>query len=241
MEPAELAGARVGIPGLTTTAWLVLRLIQPAAIPVEIPIVPFARIFEALEAGEVDAALLIHEGRLLYGDRGLHKVVDLGEWWLAEAGLPLPLGVNVIRRGLGAERIRAVSAILRESIRFALDHRSDLIAALAAEDRGEKSCRTRASRPLPQPLREHRHAVLRRRRAPGDRRAVRTRPRRRPDRRGEVAARLGALAPVDRALRAAPAERGGGGDRQRPRTRAHRELQRRRRRGRDSPAGSAPP
>jgi 1,4-dihydroxy-6-naphthoate synthase len=138
MDPAALAGARVGIPGLTTTAWLVLRLIQPAAIPVEIPIVPFARIFEALEAGEVDAALLIHEGRLLYRDRGLHKVVDLGEWWLEAAGLPLPLGVNVIRRGLGADRIRALSAVLRESIRFALDHRSDLIAALAAEDRGEK-------------------------------------------------------------------------------------------------------
>jgi 1,4-dihydroxy-6-naphthoate synthase len=138
MDPAALAGARVGIPGLTTTAWLVLRLIQPAAIPVEIPIVPFARIFDALAAGEVDAALLIHEGRLLYRDRGLHKVVDLGEWWLVEAGLPLPLGVNVIRRGLGGPQIAAVSAVLRESIRFALDHRADLIAALAAEDRGDK-------------------------------------------------------------------------------------------------------
>jgi 1,4-dihydroxy-6-naphthoate synthase len=137
-QPAALAGVRVGIPGLTTTAWLVLRLIQPAAIPVEIPIVPFARIFDALADGEVDAALLIHEGRLLYGERGLHRVVDLGEWWLAATGLPLPLGVNVIRRGLGPERIAALSAVLRESIRFALDHRGELIAALAAEDRGEK-------------------------------------------------------------------------------------------------------
>ncbi len=138
MAPAALAGARVGIPGVTTTAWLVLRLIEPAAIPVEIPIVPFARIFQALDAGEIDAALLIHEGRLLYRDRGLHKVVDLGEWWLGASGLPLPLGVNVIRRGLGGQRIAAVSAVLRESIRFALAHRADLIAALAAEDRGEK-------------------------------------------------------------------------------------------------------
>jgi 1,4-dihydroxy-6-naphthoate synthase len=138
IDPSALAGARVGIPGLTTTAWLVLRLIQPAAVPVEIPIVPFARIFDALDAGEVDAALLIHEGRLLYRDRGLHKVVDLGEWWLAEAGLPLPLGVNVIRRGLGAARIPVVSAVLRESIRFALAHRDQLIGALAAEDRGDK-------------------------------------------------------------------------------------------------------
>jgi 1,4-dihydroxy-6-naphthoate synthase len=138
LEPGELAGKRVGIPGLTTTAWMVLRLIEPRALPVEIPIVPFGRIFEALDRGEVDAALLIHEGRLLYRERGLHKVVDLGEWWLAETGLPLPLGVNVIRRGLGAQRIATVSAILRESIQFALDHRDDLIGALAAEDRGEK-------------------------------------------------------------------------------------------------------
>jgi 1,4-dihydroxy-6-naphthoate synthase len=133
----DLAGARVGIPGLTTTAWLVLRLIQPAAVPVVVPIAPFGRIFEALDRGEIDAALLIHEGRLLYPERGLHKVVDLGEWWLAETGLPLPLGVNGIRRALGDQRVRAVSTILRESIRFALDHRRDLIAALAAEDRGD--------------------------------------------------------------------------------------------------------
>lgn len=144
MDAAALAGARVGIPGLTTTAWLVLRLIQPAALPLEIPIVPFGRIFEALEGGEIDAALLIHEGRLLYPQRGLHKVVDLGEWWLGETGLPLPLGVNVIRRGLGGDRIRAVSAILRESIQFALDHRDQLIAALAEEDRGDKKLSDRA-------------------------------------------------------------------------------------------------
>src|SRR5215471_15096595 len=82
MTLADLAGARVGIPGASTTAWLVLRLIQPAAVGVEIPIAPFGRIFEALAAGEVDAALLIHEGRLTYEARGLQKVVDLGEWWL---------------------------------------------------------------------------------------------------------------------------------------------------------------
>jgi len=134
-----LAGARVGIPGASTTAWLVLRLIQPAAVGVEIPIAPFGRIFEALAAGEVDAALLIHEGRLTYEARGLHKVVDLGEWWLAETGLPLPLGVNVIRRALGAEKIARVSAVLRASIRWALDHRDEIIDAIAREDRGDKN------------------------------------------------------------------------------------------------------
>lgn len=134
---AALAGKRVGIPGLTTTAWLVLRMIEPRAIPVEIPIFPFGRIFEALARDEVDAALLIHEGRLLYPERGLELVVDLGVWWQETVGLPLPLGVNVIRRGLGGGRIAEVSGALRASIRWALDHRADLIRALAAEDRGE--------------------------------------------------------------------------------------------------------
>ena len=139
MTSAQLAGARVGIPGLTTTAWLVLRLIQPAAVPVEIPIAPFAGIFEALERGEIDAALLIHEGRMLYPARGLQKVVDLGEWWAGETGLPLPLGVNVIRRALGPDLVRLVSDVLRQSIRYGLDHRGALIASIAAEDRGEKA------------------------------------------------------------------------------------------------------
>jgi 1,4-dihydroxy-6-naphthoate synthase len=139
MTARELAGARVGIPGRSTTAWLVLRLIEPAAEGIEIPIFPFARIFEALESGEVDAALLIHEGRLIYPERGLHKVVDLGEWWQAEESLPLPLGVNVIRRALGAADVTRVSRVLRASIAWALANRDEMIAALAAEDRGEKA------------------------------------------------------------------------------------------------------
>jgi 1,4-dihydroxy-6-naphthoate synthase len=139
MTTAELTDARVGIPGRSTTAWLVLRLIQPSAEGIEIPIFPFARIFEALEAGEVDAALLIHEGRLLYPQRGLHKVVDLGEWWQAEAGLPLPLGVNVIRRALGPATVTRVSRVLRASIAWALANRDEIISALSEEDRGEKA------------------------------------------------------------------------------------------------------
>jgi 1,4-dihydroxy-6-naphthoate synthase len=139
MTAAQLAGARVGIPGTSTTAWMVLRLIEPAARGIEIPIFPFARIFEALEAGEIDAALLIHEGRLIYPQRGLHRVVDLGEWWEGETGLPLPLGVNVIRRALGAPLVTRVSGVLRESIAWALAHREEIIAAIAREDRGEKA------------------------------------------------------------------------------------------------------
>ena len=141
MAAGALAGKRVGVPGLTTTAWLVLRLIEPRAIPVEIPIVPFGRIFDAVASGEVDAALVIHEGRLLYPQRGLSLVVDLGVWWQEHVGLPLPLGVNVIRRGLGAPALAAVSDLLRQSIRWALTHRQEMIAALIAEDRGDKALR----------------------------------------------------------------------------------------------------
>ncbi|HEX7599867.1 MAG TPA: MqnA/MqnD/SBP family protein [Polyangia bacterium] len=137
MALGDLAGRRVGIPGLSTTAWLVLRQMQPDLVPVVVPIAPFSRIFECLDAGTIDAALLIHEGRLLYQERGYARVAELGEWWQAETGLPLPLGVNVIRRGLGGERIAQVSAVLRDAIAYALDHRDAIIRALAAEDRGE--------------------------------------------------------------------------------------------------------
>ncbi|HZL17584.1 MAG TPA: MqnA/MqnD/SBP family protein, partial [Polyangia bacterium] len=144
LQPAGLNGLRVGIPGTTTTAWMVLRLIAPQAIGVEIPIAPFGRIFEALESGEVDAALLIHEGRLLYPARGLQLVVDLGVFWLAKTGLPLPLGVNVIRRALGAPMVARVSGLLRASIAWAMDHRPQLIAQIASEDRGDKALSDKA-------------------------------------------------------------------------------------------------
>ncbi len=138
LAPADLAGLRVGIPGATTTAWLVLRLLAPEAVGVEIPIAPFGAIFDALAAGEVDAALLIHEGRLLYPQRGLQLVVDLGAWWEAETSLPLPLGVNVVRRGLGAPLVARVSAVVRAGIDWGLAHRDEIIAAIAAEERGDQ-------------------------------------------------------------------------------------------------------
>jgi 1,4-dihydroxy-6-naphthoate synthase len=137
MRPADLAGRRVAIPGLSTTAFLVLRLIEPGIIPVVVPIAPFGRVFEALDRGEVDAALLIHEGRLIYDRRGCMAVVELGEWWQREAGLPLALGVNVIRRGLGDDVIAKVSSVLRASIRYAIDHRHEMIATLSRESRGD--------------------------------------------------------------------------------------------------------
>lgn len=134
---AELAGRRVGIPGTSTTAWLVLRLMQTDLVPVLVPIAPFSRAFDALDAGEIDAALLIHEGRLLYSGRGCRRVAELGEWWKAETGLPLPLGVNVIRRDLGPEVVARVSAVLLDAIEWALAHRDQVIDVIAAEDRGD--------------------------------------------------------------------------------------------------------
>jgi 1,4-dihydroxy-6-naphthoate synthase len=132
------------VPGLTTTAWMVLRMIQRDITAVVVPIVPFTRMFDALDSGEVDAALLIHEGRLLYEGRGYHKVLDIGEWWQAETGLPLPLGVNVIRRALGPVLVAEVSRLLRQAIDHALANRDQVIAALAGEDRGESALSERS-------------------------------------------------------------------------------------------------
>lgn len=131
----ELAGRRLAVPGLTTTAWLALRLLRPdlGAEPVVVSIDPYQRVFDALAAGEVDAALLIHEGRLTYEDHGLRPLLDLGEAWAElTGGLPLPLGGNVIRRDLPEHHKAAISDLLRQSIRHALDRRDEAIAWLIA-------------------------------------------------------------------------------------------------------------
>jgi 1,4-dihydroxy-6-naphthoate synthase len=121
---ASLEGARIGIPGLRTTAYLVLRLLLPRFEPVVLPISPYARAFDALRAGEVDAALLIHEGRLTYEREGMSRVVELGEGWASlTGGLPLPLGGNAIRRGLGTDRVAKVSRLCRASIAWSLANR----------------------------------------------------------------------------------------------------------------------
>ena len=133
-----LAHARLGVPGLRTTAYLALRLLLGDAFtPVIVPISPFRKAFDAVRSGEVDAALLIHEGRLLYEREGLHRALDLGEAWQARTGLPLPLGGNVIRRDLGADTIARVSAVLRDSIACALAHRDEVIAWLVAGETRE--------------------------------------------------------------------------------------------------------
>lgn len=133
----DLRGRKVGIPGHRTTAALVFRLLMAdrAYEPVVLPISPYARTFEALRAGHVDAAVVIHEGRLTYEREGFARVVDLGEEWArVTGGLPLPLGGNVIRRALGADVIATVSQLCRESIAWALAHRDEVARALLAED-----------------------------------------------------------------------------------------------------------
>jgi 1,4-dihydroxy-6-naphthoate synthase len=137
LKPEQLPGLRIGVPGLRTTAYLVLRLLVPNFDAVVLPVAPFRRVFNALEQGEVAAALLIHEGRLLYEREGLHRALDIGEAWQELTGLPLPLGGNVIARSLGPELIARVSDVLRESIRYALEHRDEVLHALVGAETRE--------------------------------------------------------------------------------------------------------
>ena len=127
----SLRGARIGVPGLRTTAYTVLRLLLPDFIPGGVPIAPYARSFEALRRREVDAVVLIHEGRLTYERERVARVCDLGEaWGQATGGLPLPLGGNAVRRGLGPHLVAKVSRLCRASIAWALDHREETMRAL---------------------------------------------------------------------------------------------------------------
>jgi 1,4-dihydroxy-6-naphthoate synthase len=123
-RPEELRGKRIAVPGTLTTAALTLKLWDP---DLQHLVIPFDQIMDAAAAGTVDAGLIIHEGQVTYETLGFHKVVDLGEWWLRETGLPLPLGGNVIRKDLGPDLMRRVSHLLRESIRYALAHREEAL------------------------------------------------------------------------------------------------------------------
>ncbi len=121
----DLAGSAIAIPGQLTTAHLALRLWYPEA---ETRIVPFDRILDVVESGEAAAGVVIHEGQLTFGDRGLHSVVDLGAWWQQETGGPLPLGGNGIRRDLDPELRARLCRLLTDSIGYALDHRDEALA-----------------------------------------------------------------------------------------------------------------
>jgi 1,4-dihydroxy-6-naphthoate synthase len=124
LELDDLDGYEIAVPGAMTTAFLTLRLVLGDFRYRE---VPFERIPEEVASGAADVGLLIHEGQLTFEDHGLHRVLDLGEWWLLETGLPLPLGVNVARRALGESRLHDLSVVLREAIQCGLDHRAEAL------------------------------------------------------------------------------------------------------------------
>src|SRR3954468_17659884 len=121
----EIKGKKIAVPGTLTTAYLALQLFSPG---IETEVVPFDQIIPQILEGKYEAGLIIHEGQLTYDKSGLHRVVDLGKWWQKVTGLPLPLGGNAIRRALGPQLMTAVSAALRESIQYGLDHREEALA-----------------------------------------------------------------------------------------------------------------
>jgi 1,4-dihydroxy-6-naphthoate synthase len=119
-EELDLHDVEIVIPGRLTTAYLVLRL---ALGDVRVRELPFDEIVDEVTSGRAEAGLLIHEGQLMFSQIGLHRVVDLGQWWQETTGLPLPLGANAIRRRLGSEMGRQVARVIRESVTYALEHR----------------------------------------------------------------------------------------------------------------------
>jgi len=129
----QLPDLEIAVPGRMTTAFLVLRM---AIGDFRYREVPFDRIADEVKSGAAAAGLLIHEGQLTYEAEGLVKVLDLGEWWLLETGLPLPLGANVARRDLGRDALRDLSAVLADSIRTGLEHRSQAMAYAMEFSRG---------------------------------------------------------------------------------------------------------
>lgn len=121
----DLKGMTIAIPGEMTSAYLALKLFLPDCKTVTYD---FNKIMDAIEKGEVEAGLIIHEGQVLYESMGFKKIVDLGEWWHERTnGLPLPLGCNGIRKDLGMDTMKEVSRLLKASIQHALDNREDAL------------------------------------------------------------------------------------------------------------------
>lgn len=132
-HPEKLKGRKIAIPGKLTTAYLALQLFADGFEPV---FIPFDQIFEAVRSGVVDFGLVIHEGQITYRENGLENILDLGVWWHEKTGLPLPLGVDIIRRDLGDETIRSFAGLFRESIQYALDHRHEAMEYALQYGRG---------------------------------------------------------------------------------------------------------
>ncbi len=133
MNPQDLDGKQVAIPGPLTSAALALRLYNPSVKPV---VMNFDKVQHAVLEGKVPAGVIIHEGQVTYNDLKLFKVVDLGEWWFTKTELPLPLGCNVARRDLGHEVIAQFSKCFSASIKYALTHREEALDHALTYGRG---------------------------------------------------------------------------------------------------------
>jgi 1,4-dihydroxy-6-naphthoate synthase len=130
---AELAGRPIGVGGIPTTGWFLLRCLCPEAVPIEMP---FDRIADAVASGELEAGVMIHEELLYYPRLGLHRVADLGAEWCQRNGLPLPVGLNVIRRDLGTSAMQRICTALRRSLQHGLEHPREALARVCRHGRG---------------------------------------------------------------------------------------------------------
>jgi 1,4-dihydroxy-6-naphthoate synthase len=169
----DLRGRRIAIPGVQTTAYLLLQLAIPGCVPVEMS---FERIPEAVVSGAADAGLVIHEWQLTYRDAGLLPILDLGRWWEQETKLPIPLGLNVVKGALGQRTASRIAAILRDSILYAFAHQDEALAYAMRYGRGTDSERSRQfvrmyvnedSLTLSTPCRESLHVLFQRARMAG--------------------------------------------------------------------------
>ena len=125
MEPEDIKGKKIAIPGTLTSAFLTLKLFEPDFIPV---VTPFDKIPDAVREKTVDAGLIIHEAQLTFSKIGLHRVLDLGRWWKSKYDLPLPLGCNVLLRSLPDDIKRECCRLMRESIQYALDNHDEALS-----------------------------------------------------------------------------------------------------------------
>jgi len=124
LQAKDIASRTVAVPGERTSAYLALKLFAP---DVATRVVPFDRILDEVRSGAADVGLIIHEGQLTFAGFGLAKVLDLGAWWKQETGLPLPLGGNAVRRDLGPDMMKQLTRLVRDSVRYSLEHRAEAL------------------------------------------------------------------------------------------------------------------
>ncbi len=136
MDIGEVADDRIGVPGTMTSAYLLLKLLL---MNFKFEVIPFDKIMDAVLSGQVEAGLLIHEGQITFQKLGLHKIIDLGVWWKEDMKLPVPLGVNGIRKDLGKPLMKKIDVLVKQSIQYALTHRDEAVEYSMKYGRGMDS------------------------------------------------------------------------------------------------------